>query len=567
MKIKDQLAQIILIALKNVDVDVDVDDVTINDASKPEFGDYQYNGVMGLAKKMKRNPREIASSVLEEIPTDGIISQCEVAGPGFINLWINTEWIAQQTQVLAGDERLGIKSTNEPVTVVVDYSSPNMAKEMHVGHLRSTIIGDTLSNLFAFLGDKVIRQNHIGDWGTQFGMLIAYLEDMGSDGGANLSDLEQFYKDAKKRFDSDPAFADTAREYVVKLQGGDAKCLKLWKSFIDTSLSHCENVYEKIGVKLTRDDVRAESSYNDDLARVVEKLDEKGLLTISDGAKCIFLDEDKPPFIVQKSDGGYLYSTTDFAAINHRVHDLKADRISYVVDARQAGHFKQLFTIARKAGFAKPETILEHVSFGMMLDKSGKPFKTRDGGTIKLIDLLDEAVIHAKDAISKRDQYSDDELEHIAQIVGIGAVKYADLSIHRDSNYIFDWDKMLSFDGNTSLYLQYAYARIQSILRKYNSKVSGDIRLDDPQERALAIKILQFEDMLHRAASESLPHYITTYLYELATQFMKFYETCPILKDDVDEPTRQSRLQLSILTAETIKTGLEILGIGVLDRL
>ncbi len=565
MKLKDKLAKIILDALEKSNIDID--DVTINDASKPEFGDYQYNGVMGLAKKMGRNPREVASEIVENVPTDEIVARCEVAGPGFINLWVDTGWIAEQTQLLFNSERLNIETEDEPATVVVDYSSPNMAKEMHVGHLRSTIIGDTLSNLFEFLGDKVIRQNHIGDWGTQFGMLIAYLEESGSDGGADLGDLEQFYKNAKKRFDSDPIFADTAREYVVKLQGGDEKCLKLWSSFIDTSLSHCEDVYSKVGVKLTREDVRAESSYNDELADVVEKLDEKGLVTISDGAKCIFLDENQPPFIIQKSDGGYLYSTTDFAAIRHRVHDLGADRISYVVDARQAGHFKQLFEIARKAGFAKPDTVLEHVSFGMMLDKSGKPFKTRDGGTIKLIDLLDEAVVHAKNAIAKRDDYSEDELNRIAEVVGIGAVKYADLSIHRDSKYIFDWDKMLSFDGNTSLYLQYAYARIQSIMRKYDGKISGDIILEDLQERALGIKLLQFEDMLHRAASESLPHYITTYLYELATQFMKFYESCPILKDDVDKQTRQSRLQLSKLTASTIKTGLGLLGIGVLERL
>jgi len=290
-------------------------------------------------------------------------------------------------------------------------------------------------------------------------------------------------------------------------------------------------------------------------------------LTLSDGAKCVFLDGEETPFIVQKSDGGYLYATTDLAAIRHRVHDLRADRISYVVDARQAGHFRQLFAIARQAGFARPETRLEHVSFGMMLDKSGRPFKTRDGGTVKLIDLLEEAVIHAKEAITQRDQFSPEELEHIAEIVGIGAVKYADLSIHRDSNYIFDWDKMLSFEGNTSLYLQYAYARIQSILRKFDGEISGGIMLSNDTERALALKLLQWEDMLHRAAAESLPHYITTYLYELATLFMKFYETSPILKSDVEESTRQSRLQLSVLTAEMIKTGLALLGIGVLDRL
>ncbi len=565
MKIKDQLSQTIHYALQKAGIDTDMP--TVNEAGKPEFGDYQYNGAMALAKKLGKKPRDIAAQIISHIPTGDMISKCEVAGPGFVNIWLDDKWIATQNLLISTDDRLAIEPKTDPSTVVVDYSSPNMAKEMHVGHLRSTIIGDTLSNLLEFLGDKVIRQNHIGDWGTQFGMLIAYLEESGSNGSADLKDLEEFYKNAKKRFDEDEKFAATAREYVVKLQSGDEKCLRLWEDFIDTSLSHCEEVYSKIGVKLTREDVKAESSYNDKLSNVVERLDKKGLITISKGAKCVFLEEDKPPFIVQKSDGGYLYATTDLAAIDYRVHKLEADRISYVVDARQSEHFKQLFEVAKKAGFAKPETILEHVSFGMMLDKSGKPFKTRDGGTVKLIDLLDEAVSRAKESITGRDQYTEDELDRIAQIVGIGAVKYADLSVHRDSNYIFDWDKMLSLNGNTSLYLQYAYARIRSILRKYDKEVSGEIVLADPIERALALKLLKYEDTLLVSASEALPHYITTYLYELATLFMKFYESCPILKEDIDESTRQSRLKLSSITAETIRNGLDLLGIGVLERL
>jgi len=565
MKIKQNINAILSRALQ--EAGLDVEHVAVSDASKPEFGDYQYNGVMALAKQQKRNPRDIAADVLRYLPKDGMIERAEVAGPGFINLWLRTDWVAANTQKLIGDERLGVSLSSNPLKVVVDYSSPNMAKQMHVGHLRSSIIGDTLANLLSFLGDTVIRQNHIGDWGTQFGMLIAYLEELGEDGSGSLSDLEQFYRDAKGRFDADKAFADKSREYVVKLQGGDRHCLQLWENFIDKSLGHCEEVYGILGVNLTREDVRAESSYNDELAKIVSELDRQELLTVSEGAQCVFLEKDAPPFIIQKSDGGYLYATTDLAAIRHRVHDLGADRISYVVDARQAGHFRQLFELARRAGFAHPDTRLEHVSFGMMLGKDGKPFKTRDGGTIKLIDLLEEAVIRAKDAITQRDQYGEAELDRIAQIVGIGAVKYADLSIHRDSNYIFDWERMLSFEGNTSLYLQYAYARIQSILRKFGTDVTGEIVLNNSEERALALKILQFEEMLQRAAAESLPHYITTYLYELATHFMKFYETSPILKEEVDEVTRQSRLQLSLLTAETIKTGLGLLGIGVLDRL
>jgi arginyl-tRNA synthetase len=565
MKLKNHINRILSEALQEAGIEANA--VSVSDASKPEFGDYQYNGIMAMAKRLRRNPREIATEVVAHIPTDGMIARAEVAGPGFVNLWLDTDWLAREAGAMIGDDRLGVGQVDMPTKVVVDYSSPNMAKQMHVGHLRSSIIGDTLANLFGFLGDEVIRQNHIGDWGTQFGMLIAYLEEMGEDGSGSLSDLEQFYKDAKGRFDADATFADKSRQYVVKLQGGDAHCLQLWENFIDKSLGHCEEVYDKLGVNLTREDVRAESSYNQALPAVVSHLESQGMLTLSDGAQCVFLEEDAPPFIVQKSDGGYLYATTDLAAIDHRVHTLGAQRISYVVDARQAGHFRQLFAIAKQAGFAKEDTLLEHVSFGMMLDKSGRPFKTRDGGTVKLIDLLDEAVVHAKEAITQRDQFDEEELEHIAQVVGIGAVKYADLSIHRDSNYIFDWDKMLSFEGNTSLYLQYAYARIQSILRKYAQEVTGDIRITNDAERALAMQLLRFEDMLYRAAAESLPHYITTYLYELATQFMKFYETSPILKDDVDEPIRQSRLQLAVLTAETIKTGLKLLGIGVLDKL
>jgi arginyl-tRNA synthetase len=565
MKLKEQINRILSDAMQQAGVPAQ--EVRVSDASKPEFGDYQFNGIMPLAKQLRRNPREIAADVVAHIPTDGPIARAEVAGPGFVNLWVDTEWLARRTETIANDARLGIAPTSDPIKVVVDYSSPNMAKQMHVGHLRSTIIGDTLANLFAFLGDEVIRQNHIGDWGTQFGMLIAYLEASGEDSGADLSDLEAFYKKAKARFDADAAFADTARDYVVKLQGGDPHCLNLWEQFIDRSLHHCEEVYDRLGVRLTREDVRAESSYNPQLPAIVERLEAQGHLTRSDGAQCVFLEGEEHPFIVQKSDGGYLYATTDLAAIDYRVHVLGARRICYVVDARQASHFRQLFAVAKQAGFAEPDTRLEHVSFGMMLDKSGRPFKTRDGGTVKLIDLLDEAVARARKAITQREAYDEAELDRIAHIVGIGAVKYADLSIHRESNYIFDWDKMLSFEGNTSLYLQYAYARIRSIVRKYDGTISGAIRIENDAQRTLALRLLQFEDNLQRAAAESMPHYITTYLYDLAVTFTKFYETDPILKEGIDDATRRSRLQLAALTAETIKTGLGLLGIGVLERL
>jgi arginyl-tRNA synthetase len=398
-------------------------------------------------------------------------------------------------------------------------------------------------------------------------MLIAYLEVSGEDAYSSLGDLEQFYKDAKIKFDSDPAFADTAREYVVKLQGGDPHCLKLWQQFIDVSLGHCEEVYGKLDISLTREDVRAESSYNEALSTVVETLKSKEILVESDGAQCVFMEGSETPLIIQKSDGGFLYATTDLAALQYRVQELGAQRICYVVDARQAGHFKQVFDAARRAGFVDDEVRLEHVSFGMMLDKSGRPFKTRDGGTVKLIDLLDEAVARARTMIEERDTQVEEEIERVAQIVGIGAVKYAELSVNRESNYIFDWDKMLSFEGNTSLYLQYAYARIQSIFRKYDAQIRGTIVLEDALERKLGLMLLRFEDVLEGASRESMPHYITTYLYELTVLFMKFYEQNPILKEGVSPELKESRLLLADLVAKTIKQGLDILGIEVLDRL
>ncbi len=565
MKLKEEVNKVIKAAFDKAGIEAEP--IGVTEATKPEFGDFQFNGAMALAKVLKKNPREIATLITDNLDTSGILAKTQIAGPGFINLWLNDDWVAKQCNEAKNDERLGIEKKEDPIKVVVDYSGPNMAKQMHVGHLRSTIIGDTLANLLAFLGDEVIRQNHIGDWGTQFGMLIAYLEEQGSDGSGSLRDLEQFYKDAKKRFDEDSTFADKAREYVVKIQSGDAHCLGLWKKFIDISLGHCEEVYKKLDVNLAREDVRAESFYNDSLAKVLSDLDKAGMLSESDGAQCVFLEGEEIPVIVQKSDGGYLYATTDLAALWYRANVLGAKRISYVVDARQGGHFKQVFRVAKEAGFVPEDVKLEHVAFGTMMDKNGKPFKTRDGGTVKLIDLLDEAVERAKEAIKNKADYSDEEVEKIAKIVGIGAVKYADLSINRESNYIFDWDKMLSFEGNTSLYMQYAYARIQSIFRKYGQEAEGEIVLTDDLEHRLAVMLLQFEDILKKAAEDAAPNQITNYLYELVTLFMRFYERNPILKEEIDEKVRTSRLLLADLTAKTIKQGLSILGIGVLERL
>jgi len=565
MKLKSQVNDVIKNAF--IKAGIEFEPMSVSEATKREFGDYQFNGAMALSKKMGLNPREIATDILKNLDLTTLLIKAEIAGPGFINLWLNPLWIAKQCNEALSTERLAVSKRENPIKVVVDYSGPNMAKQMHVGHLRSSIIGDTLANLLSFLGDEVIRQNHIGDWGTQFGMLIAYLEMKDEDGSVSLKDLEQFYKDAKKEFDADANFANKAREYVVKIQSGDTHCLQLWQKFIDISLGHCEDVYKKLDVNLTRDDVRAESFYNDALPNVLETLKSKKLLEESDGAKCVFLEGDEIPVIVQKSDGGYLYATTDLAALKYRTQTLGAKRIAYVVDARQSGHFKQVFRVAKDAGFVSEDVSLEHIAFGTMMGKDGKPFKTRDGGTVKLIDLLDEAVVKAKESINNKEEYSQEALNNLAKIIGIGAVKYADLSINRESNYIFNWDKMLSFDGNTSLYMQYAYARIQSIFRKHNAPISGKIIIGDDLEHRLSIMLLRFEDILQRAAIDASPNQITTYLYELVTLFMRFYEQNPILKEGVDEATKMSRLQLADLTAKTIKQGLDILGINVVDKL
>ena len=541
--------------------------IILQPAKNAEFGDFQINGVMGAAKKLKQNPRELAQKVADELSGKGAFASAEVAGAGFVNLRLSPEFLAKQ---LSGS----LKTTppTQPQTVVIDYSSPNLAKEMHVGHLRSSIIGDSIARVLEHLGHRVIRQNHVGDWGTQFGMLVAYLVEQQKDNAAfELSDLEQFYRAAKVRFDEDPAFADTAREYVVKLQGGDETVLALWRQFVETSLQHAEHVYQLLGLKLQRADVAGESSYNDDLPMVVAELSQKGLAVESDGAKVVFLDEFKnkdgepAAFIVQKQGGGFLYSTTDLATMRHRVNNLRATRLLYVVDTRQDLHFKQLFTTSRKAGWLPENVSAEFIGFGTMMGKDNKPFKTRSGDTVKLVDLLDEAVERATRLVrEKNPELSDEQAAHIGRVVGIGAVKYADLSKNRTSDYVFDWDNMLSFEGNTAPYLQYAYTRVQSVFRRAGEwNESAALQLNEPLEQQLAVELLKFEDVLSSVAETCFPHYLAAYLYQLATLFSRFYEACPILK--AEGAARDTRLQLAKLTGETLKTGLALLGIDVLD--
>lgn len=554
-------------------------------ASRPEFGDYQANGVMALAREMRSNPRELAKQVVSHLEDSELIERAEVAGPGFINLFLNDHWLGENAARRLAEPESAIEPSSNAQTVVVDYSSPNLAKEMHVGHLRGTIIGDALVRVLQALGHRVIRQNHVGDWGTQFGMLIAHMEDLEkADSGTKLStelaDLETFYRHAKQRFEQEPGFADRARNHVVRLQQGDSHCLTMWRQFIEESLRHCEAIYEMLGVLLTRDDLRAESSYNNELHEIIDKLDEKGMLTESEGAQCVFLDEfigkDGAPLpaIIRKRDGGFLYATTDLAAVRHRCQVLKADRILYVVDARQSLHFQQLFAIARRAGFATEHCSLEHISYGTMMGEDGKPFKTRSGDTVKLQDLLGEACQRAYDLVSEKSPGLDEqERREIAKTVGVSAVKYFDLARNRNSDYVFDWSAMLSFDGNTAPYMLYAYARICSILRKMKNDgmvdtPDSDIPVLDwetPEERALVLKLLQFPEAVQLVGREGYPNHLCQYLFELAGFFMRFYESCPILK--AEESRRRQRLAIARLTAQTIRKGLELLGIQTLERM
>jgi arginyl-tRNA synthetase len=552
----------------------------VTQSTRPEFGDYQANGALPAAKKMKTNPRELATKIVAELALDQVAEKIEIAGPGFINIHLAPDYLANLCGEALVDEQLNARPERDRQTVVVDYSGPNLAKEMHVGHLRSTIIGDAVARVLEFAGDNVIRQNHMGDWGTQFGMLIAELEGQlqaDSDAGLALADLEAFYQQAKKHFDDDPGFANKARDYVVKLQSGDARCVALWQQFIDVSVAHSEEIYERLNVSLKHEHIRPESAYNHDLPQVVADLQEKQLAVTSEGAQVVFLQElaDKEGnpsvAIVQKSDGGFLYATTDLAALRYRHGELHADRILYFVDARQALHLQQVFTIARKAGFVNAETGLEHLAFGTMMGQDGKPFKTRTGGTVKLAALLQEAVERAAKLVAEKDPELDEQgRQDVARKVGIGAVKYADLSKNRTSDYIFNWDTMLSFEGNTAPYLQYAYTRIQSIFRKANvdpQTIAASVQLEQANERKLALKLCQFSEVIEQVANDCMPNLLCSYLYELASEYMSFYEACPILKEGVDESTRNSRLLLCQLVARTLATGLDLLGIEVMERM
>ncbi len=550
----------------------------VRQSAKVQFGDYQANGVMAVAKKLGMAPRQLAEQVLTHLSLDGIAQKVEIAGPGFINIFLAPEFLAEHVDQALKSDRLGV-SVPEPQTIVVDYSAPNVAKEMHVGHLRSTIIGDAAVRTLEFLGHNVIRANHVGDWGTQFGMLIAFLElkQQENAGEMALADLEGFYREAKKHYDEDAAFAERARSYVVKLQGGDEYCREMWRKLVDITMSQNQQAYERLNVTLTRKDVMGESLYNPMLPGIVADLKAKGLAVESEGATVVFLDEYKNKegepmgVIIQKKDGGYLYTTTDIACAKYRYETLHADRVLYYIDSRQHQHLMQAWTIVRKAGYVPASVPLEHHMFGMMLGKDGKPFKTRAGGTVKLSDLLDEALERARRLVAEKNpEMPADELEKLANAVGIGAVKYADLSKNRTTDYVFDWDNMLAFEGNTAPYMQYAYTRVLSVFRKagIEEKVleNAQVAIREDREAQLAARLLQFEETLSVVSREGTPHVMCAYLYDVAGLFSGFYEHCPILTAESEE-IRMSRLKLALLTSKTLKLGLETLGIETVERM
>jgi arginyl-tRNA synthetase len=537
---------------------------------RSDRADYQANVAMSLRKAVGGTPRDVAAKIVENLDLTGVADKVEIAGAGFINVTLSSSWLSTLAREVAADARLGLSPSEKPETVVLDYSAPNLAKEMHVGHLRSTIIGDSLGRVLEALGHKVIRQNHVGDWGTNFGMLIEHLVD---EGGASthhsIGDLDAFYKGARKKFDGDTAFADRSRKRVVSLQAGDAETLSLWAHLVDSSKHYFLTAYQVLGVKLTSADYAGESLYNPMLPGVVKDLEDLGLGVVSEGALCVFPPgftghEGAPlPLIVRKQDGGYGYATSDLAAVRYRVDHLKATRLVYVVGAPQSTHLAMVYKSAELAGWLKPPARAEHVAFGSVLGPDKKMFKTRAGDTVRLIDLLDEAKERARTVVAEKNPDLDPVTQlDVARAVGIGAVKYADLSSDRIKDYVFDWSRMLAFEGNTAPYLQYAHARIRSILRKAAEQgaARNEIAIVAPAERALALAILGFGAAVREVELTLEPHKLCTYLYALASAFSTFYEQCPVLKAD-GELARGSRLALCDLTSKVLAAGLDLLGI------
>ncbi|MEV6877547.1 arginine--tRNA ligase [Amycolatopsis sp. NPDC051128] len=548
-------------------------DQALIQASPREGVDYQGNLAMSLGKRLGRPPREVAEAIAGALELGGIADPPEVAGPGFLNFVLRKEWLEAHTGALLGDPRLGVPETPAPRRIALDYSGPNVAKEMHVGHLRSSVIGDALVRLLRFAGHEVLPHNHLGDWGTPFGMLIEHLADVSavSAGQRAIADLDAFYREARRKFDSDEAFATRARNRVVLLQSGDEETLAVWQELVDESTRHFDEVYALLGISLTHKDIYGESFYNPYLAAVVDDLEKAGLTEVSDGAVCVFpsgfrnREGDRLPLIVRKRDGGYGYAATDLATVRYWTAERGATDLLYVVGAPQAQHFAMLFAISREAGWLTGTA--EHIGFGTVLGADGKTMRTRAGETIKLVDLLTEAVTQAAAVVAERSELDASDQRKVAEAVGIGAVKYADLSGDRERDYVFAWDRMLAKEGNTSVYLQYAHARTRSILRKAGVTPEGaQVILEAPAERALALKLLRFGEALKAATSGYAPHKLCTYLYETAVVFSRFFEECPVLKAP-SPALRASRLRLTTLTSRTLALGLSLLGIEAPEQL
>lgn len=555
-------------------------DPVVKSAQDEKFGDYQANAAMGLGKRLKKQPRQVAQMIVDNLDAAQLVQTPEIAGPGFINLRLKDEFLASSLEAIQTDPRLGVAPATAPLRVVVDFPSPNMAKELHVGHMPPTIIGETIARTLEFAGQNVLRINHTGDWGTQFGMLIQYLRETQPQALANpdsvrVADLDSFYKQAKMKFDADPAFADAARRAVVDLQQGEPATRTVWKSFLHASRQHADEIYARLGVTSTE---RGESFYNDQLPEVVKELKDSGLAVIDQGAVCVFLDgfvgrEGQPqPMIIQKSGGAYNYDTTDLATIKYRLTQDKADWLVYTTDVRQRQHFEMIFAAARKAGWLTDKIRVDWVGFGMILGPDGGPFKTKSGETVKLKNLLDEAEARAQKVVDENSaEFPEAERKQIARAVGIGAFRYADLSHNLASDYRFEWDKMLSLEGNTAPYMMYAYARIRSIGRKGGidyATLPADtkILLTNEFERRLAKKILQFGEVFQVLVKDLAPNILTSYLFEMSQTFSGFYRECPVLQADSPE-LKISRLRLCDITARTIKLGLHLLGIETVERM
>ncbi|MFF9351444.1 arginine--tRNA ligase [Streptomyces sp. NPDC014734] len=556
---------------------------------RSDRADFQANGILALAKKLKGNPRELAAQVTAALPAGGPIQEIEVSGPGFLNITLSDRSIIETLAARDADDegRLGVPYDAAAGTTVIDYAQPNVAKEMHVGHLRSAVIGDAMAQILEFTGETVVRRHHIGDWGTQFGMLIQYLiehpdqlghggEGAEAEGEAAMSSLNRLYKASRALFDSDEEFKARSRDRVVALQAGDAETLAMWQRFVDESKIYFYSVFNKLDMEIRDADIVGESGYNDMLAETCRLLEESGVAVRSEGALCVFFDDVKGPdgnpvpLIVQKSNGGFGYAATDLSAIRDRVQNLKASTLLYVVDARQALHFRMVFETARRAGWLNDEVKAVQLAFGTVLGKDGKPFKTREGETVRLVDLLDEAIDRASAVVrEKAHDLTEEEITERGTQVGIGAVKYADLSTSAARDYKFDLDQMVSLNGDTSVYIQYAHARSCSIRRKageLKAQAHPELALA-PAERALGLHLDQFGEVVSEVAAAYEPHRLAAYLYQLSSLFTTFYDQCPVLKSDVPQDVAENRLFLSDLTARTLRQGMELLGIRMPERL